>query len=777
MKTAHVLRAGILGVVALGALAIGVVFFSMGRPLGSPIVPTVLRHPPLWGYGQRPLSFEVNQGQTDARVKFLSRGRGYTLFLTPTEAVLILARPAGVADVAAGGIHPHQVGRPGKLNAPAALPTPSGQLSGGARRAEPAVLRMRLAGTNTKARVEGLEELPGKSNYFLGNDPKKWRTKVAHYGKVRYREVYPGVDLVYYGNQRQLEHDFVVAPGVDPGAIRLAFEGGSDAQQPAALEIDRRGDLVVHLADAEMRLQRPVVYQELGGVRQEISGGYVLKGGHEVGFQLGAYDPSKALVIDPVFVYSTYLGGANNDSGHGIAVDSEGNAYITGLTVSRDFPTANALQPAYDGGASDAFVAKLNADGSALVYSTYMGGSQGDEGFGIAVDARGNAYVAGHTFSMDFPTVNALQLRYGGSGDAFVAKLNADGSALVYSTYLGGSENDIGQGIAVDAQSNAYVTGSTSSRDFPTANALQPEYAGGTGDAFVAKLSADGSTLVYSTYLGGTGSEGAHGIALDGEGNTCLIGSTNSTDFPVVNPLQPEYGGGKSDAFVAKLDTSGSTLVYSTYLGGRGSENGWAIAVDADGNAYLTGGTSSPNFPTVNPWQPELRGSDDAFVAKLDPEGSALSYSTYLGGRGGDAGLAVAVDREGNAYVAGQTSSRDFPTVDALQPDYGGGPFDAFLTKLNADGSALVYSTYLGGNSLDAAGGMAVDPQGNAYVAGFTHSNDFPTANPLQPDLAGLGDAFIVKLRPLELGCQAKPRAAAKKRSKLRHNQKRKERR
>ncbi len=724
------------------------------------------------------LSFEANQGQTDAQVKFLSRGRGYTLFLTPAEAVLALARPADVAHGAPDGIYPDQVGSPAQFHVPASLPTASGQVPGGAARAEPAVLRMKLVGAKARPHVEGLKELPGKSNYFLGNDPKKWRRNVPTYAKVKYDSVYPGVDLVYYGNQQQLEHDFVVAPGADPGAIRLGFEGWSGAQQAAPLQIDDRGDLVVHLSHGEMRLQKPIIYQDLAGVRQEVSGGYVLKGDREVGFQLGAYDPRRPLVIDPVFVYSTYLGGSGDDFAEGIAVDAEGNAYVIGSTTSRDFPTANALQPNYGGGSIDAFVAKLNPDGSALVYSTYLGGSGGDQAFGVTVDAEGNAYVTGETDSRDFPTVNALQPEFGGFIDAFVAKLSPDGSALVYSTYLGGSNLDIATSIAVDLDGNAYLTGATISTNFPTANPLQPEFAGGDNDGFVTKLSPDGSALVYSTYLGGSGGDFGQNIALDLEGNAYVTGSTNSTDFPTANPLQPNYGGGDFDAFVAKLSPDGSALVYSTYVGGNGHDTGSAIAVDADGNAYITGATRSLNFPLMNPLQPDYGGGVlDAFVAKLDPTGTALIYSTYLGGSRSDGSIPIAVDREGNAYVAGQTASTDFPTADALQPNYGGGPFDVFLSVLNSDGSALVYSTYLGGSSFETAHAITVDTEGTVYVAGVTSSSNFPTANALQPDSGGFDDAFVAKIAPVDPSCKVNRKLQTTRRRTQRHRHQGKERR
>jgi uncharacterized repeat protein (TIGR01451 family) len=384
-------------------------------------------------------------------------------------------------------------------------------------------------------------------------------------------------------------------------------------------------------------------------------------------------------------VYSTYLGGSSTDLGLGIAVDRSGNAYVTGQTFSTNFPTVNALQPSFGGAPSDAFAAKINASGSALVYSTYLGGGNFDSGQGIAVDRSGNAYVTGYTTSTNFPTAHALQPSSGGGSDAFAAKINASGSALVYSTYLGGSSNDIADGIAVDSAGNAYVTGNTLSTNFPTVNALQPSSGGGF-DAFAAKINASGSALIYSTYLGGSSDDFGFGIAVDRSGNAYVTGRTGSTNFPTVNALQPSSGGG-NDAFAAKISVTGSALVYSTYLGGSGDENGngfAGIAVDSSGNAYVTGGTTSTNFPTVNALEPSFGGGpSDAFAAKINAGGSALVYSTYLGGTSDDYGYGIAVDSSGNAYVTGQTASTNFPTAHALQPSSGGG-FDAFLAKIVA---------------------------------------------------------------------------------------------
>ncbi|MDA2929078.1 SBBP repeat-containing protein [Acidobacteria bacterium AH-259-O06] len=697
-------------------------------------------------YGRIPLHFEANQGQTDPRVKFLSRGRGYTLFLTPTGAVLTLRKPM---KPAAGNKRPALGARIKDEDSKLSLQT--------------ATVRMRLIGANPNPAVKGLEELPGKVNYFIGQDPERWRTGISTYAKVRYEEVYPGVDLIYYGNQAKLEYDFVVAPGADLGVITLRFE--SSINSP--LQLDSQGHLVLTSEGGELRLRKPFIYQESDGRREEIGGEYVLRDSDYVGFEVGAYDRSKALIIDPVLEYSTYLGGSGDDQGWAIAVDAAGSAYVTGWTQSPDFPTANPLQPIFGGGSDDAFVTKLNASGSALVYSTYLGGSRFDEGRGIAVDAAGSAYVTGETFSSDFPTANALQTVYGGSGDAFVAKLDSTGAALVYSTYLGGSSFERGFAIAVDAAGSAYVTGETRSSDFPTANALQPDCNPRSvlcSDVFVTKLNASGSALAYSTYLGGSSYriEKGLGIAVDDTGSAYVTGETGSSDFPTANALQPIFGGGSTDAFVTKLNASGSALVYCTYLGGSGGEAGEGIAVDAAGSAFVIGETSSTDFPIVNAFQPTFGGSiaqvgirGDAFVTKLNASGSALVYSTYLGGSGREEGLGIAVDAAGSAYLTG-TGSLDFPIVDALPEVLGG----AFVTKLDATGSVLVYSTHLGGS----AKGIAVDAAGSAYLTGWTFSTDFPTTPGAFDRTCGtdgncnsdaLGflriDAFIAKIA--ETGC------------------------
>lgn len=697
---------------------------------------------PRAAYGALPLSFELNQGQTNDRVKFLARSAGYLLFLTSTEAVMALDNPAAHTK--------------GKENREARGGIDDGDsVENGARPPRP-IVRMKLIGANPAPRIEGLEQLTTSSNYFAGPDPAKWRTNIFSYRRVRYAEVYPGIDMVYYGDQRQLEYDFVVAPGSNPAVIQMSFAGIAD------FEISRMGDLLLHTAQGDLRQSKPVAYQEANGVKEEVFVSYVANGVGRVGFQLGAYDPTRPLIIDPVLIYSTYLGGSGFDQGYAIAVDPPGSAYVTGKTAAIDFPTtAGAFQTNYGGG--DAFIAKLNPEGTALIYSTYLNGAGGN---GIAVDSAGNAYVTGEAGTLNFPTTpGAFQTPPMGY-DAFVTKLDPAGSALIYSARFGGNLDDFGRGIALDGGGNTYITGWTGCRSttctFPAVNAFQPNYAGGTNDAFVTKIDKSGSVLVYSTYLGGgkfiNGTEDwGEGIAVDSAGSAYVTGYTYAPDFPVtVGAFDTARAG--LDAFITKFTPDGTSLVYSTFLGGAGREQGQGITVDGSGNAYVTGLTESFDSPftSANEGFPVTRGafqttgSYDAFVTKLNPQGSALVYSTYLGGSAGvDRGWAIALDDADNAYVTGDTTSSNFPTTNPIQGAYGGGLSDAFVTKLNATGSRLVYSTFLGGSLFDEGRGIALNGS-EAFVTGDTSSSDFPTANPLQVSNGGgldnHDDAFVVKI-------------------------------
>ncbi|MFQ5612200.1 MAG: SBBP repeat-containing protein [Anaerolineae bacterium] len=678
-------------------------------------------------FADLPLWFVPNAGQAAANVRFQAPGANGALFFTPAEVVLSL---------------PAQSGSP--QNA--------------------AVLRLRFEGANPTPEVIAFDRLPGIVNYLIGDDPAQWRANLPTYAGLTYRQLYPGIDLHYEGAAGALKGTYRVAPGADPGYIRWRYDGATGVRMDEA-----SGDLLIDLpaatdkqasrgAGEQGRIPQspisnpqspiveraPLAWQTIGGQRQPVSVHYAIAADGSIGFALGSYDPAYPLILDPTLDYSTYLGGVSVDHGRDIAVDAAGNAYVTGSTASSNFPTANPFQAA-NAGSSDAFVAKLNPDGSTLLYATYLGGNQADSGAGIAVDAAGNVYVTGQTASSNFPTVNPVQGANRGSDDAFIAKLNPTGSTLLYATYLGGIFDDFGFSIAVDAAGNAYVTGLTASSNFLTVNPLQPAL-DGSSDAFVTKLNPTGSALVYSTYLGGDEVEAGYGIAVDAAGNAYVTGYTHALNFPTVNPLQPTFGG-YWDAFVTKINPAGSALVYSTFLGGWWYDYGYDIAVDPSGNAYVTGFTTSSDFPTVNPLQPVAGGGGrDAFVTKVNSTGSALVYSTYLGGNGTDDGQSIAADTSGNAFVAGVTASSNFPTANPLQSVHGGGLSDAFVAKLNPAGSAFGYATYLGGSGDDLGLGIAVDASGNAYLTGSTASGNFPTANPLQAANAGGNDAFVARI-------------------------------
>jgi len=673
---------------------------------------------------RHPLTFETNRSQGDEAVQFLARGAGYSARFTAGNMELTLS----------DGRH------------------------------QTAVVRLKPLGANHAARL--VADDTRRRTLPNGSDSA---TSATTYGGVRYVDLYPGIDLVYYGRQQRLEYDFVVAAAADPDRIMLAFEG---AERPA---LDAAGTLVVHTAAGVLRQPRPVAYQEIDGNLHSIDTSYLVDRAGRVRFRLGAYDRTRPLVIDPVIDYATYLGGTFDEADEpfegieSVAVDGAGNFYVTGTTQSADFPTTVGADRTLDGG-KDIFVTKFSPAG-AVLYSTYLGSACDDSARDIAVDAAGNAYVTG---------------RYNGGvcyaefAGALVAKLDPAG-ALVYASVLGGSlaDSSVGHAIAVDAAGHAYVAGiaSSASHDFPTTlgayrtgecdNVLRF-----ANDGFVAKLSTDGSTLLYSPVLCGSGDGSPEGIAVDADGNAYVAGTTGSSDFPTVNPFQATRGGGPVGltGFVSKLTPDGSQLAYSTYLGGSGSQAIGSIAVDEQGNAYVTGETESVDFPTTPGVLQEhagnrfcIEGCTDAFVTKLDPSGSALVYSTYLFGELDDAGARIAVDPAGNAYVVGTTNSSYFPIVDAFQAS-NRGLDDVFVAKLDPTGTRLVYSSYLGGSragpsartGVDEGSSLALDPTGNAYVVGYTQSYDFPTTpGAFQPTLgAGIcdvfgtpcGDAFVVKV-------------------------------
>jgi hypothetical protein len=692
---------------------------AAARP--APRIEAVTPHP-VAAYAGLPIRFEPNVGQAPPSIAYLAHGSGYAVAITEQGAVLRLHRNARLR------LHPRRAD------------------------ARPAILAERPLGS--------------VSNYLVGNEPSHWHSNVSNYAAVRYEQIYPGIDWVIYGNPQQLEYDFLVAPHADPRHIELDIEGAR------SLKVDEHGDLLIQVSDRTLRQLKPVIYQTAAdGARHDIDGHYVVAHGH-FAVALGDYDHSRTLIIDPTFVYSTYLGGSGFDEAAAIATDAAGNAYVVGSTSSTDFPTAQPLQSKnLEPGFPTAFIAKFNPAGTALVYATYLGGSGnrrtgnlgfcgagssdnfgtpaaitgngGDGATAIAVDSAGNAYIAGFTSSSDFPTVAPLQANnhaavHEGS-NAFVAKLNAAGNALVYSTYLGGSGSagaaitgDSAAAIAIDATGAAYVTGITMSPDFPTVMPFQSSNleAASRPTGFVAKLNAAGSALVYSSYLGGSGGNAdasvgdcANAIAVDGDGSAYVAGQTSSADFPTVTPFQSvnrSTGLGISDpvgtGFLTKLTASGSALAYSTYLGGSTSDAALAVAVDATDDAYVSGYTFSSDFPTANALQPHNAAGGkgtNAFVAKFNPAGGALIYSTYLGGSTDDQANALALDGAGNAYIAGYTYSNDFPVAEPLQAANNGaahGAENAFISVLNANGSALEFSTYLGGAGAEVALPCPSDP-------------------------------------------------------------------
>jgi uncharacterized repeat protein (TIGR01451 family) len=747
----------------------GVAALRFGRPTGlsghsqaaAPAIsaPTVARSEKRIRaiYNQSPLIFEPNQGQTDPRVKFLARGQGYGLFLTSGEAVL--------------------------------------QLQSAGKNLRASAVRMSLAGGNLAPEVRGENRLPGVSNYFIGNNPSAWHANIPQFARVTYYGVYPGIDLAYYGRQGRLEYDFNVAPGGDPKRVALEFKGAE------RLSLKGTGDLVLSTAGSSVRLHAPLAYQMRGDVREPVESRFVVLAANKVGIEVGVYDPARELVIDPVLTYSTYLGGSGAETLPQVAVDSGFNFYVSGSTASTNFPTTSGALQTTLAGAANVFITKFNSNGSALVYSTYLGGNGTDSSAGIAVDQGFNVYVGGTTSSSNFPTKGGYQSAPLSSGNhVFVSQLDPSGNALLYSTYLSGSGTDTASGLAIDASGDAFVTGTTTSTDFPTTSgAFQtptsvPPLPTADNHFFASEVSTlttnnGTASLLYSTYFGGgnpvNGTATGGGIAVDASGNFYITGGTNflhvgnTDDFPVLNAYQScldqsptipppttpptcSTSVTATDAFVAKFNPkagTGAQLLYSTYLGGSGDDAGTGIAVDAAGNAYLTGSTASTDIilpTTIAPFQPTNRGGTDAFLAKIGNPVSGsnvypVNYMTYYGGSGTDIGLAIAVDSSQEAHLTGSTDSTDLTVTNAVQTTLGGGT-DAFAALLSTTSSTVVgspgvYSSYLGGSGNDRGTGIAVDPNGITYLVGDTNSTNFPTSgSPIQGTLAGSTDAFVTKL-------------------------------
>ena len=731
---------------------------------------------PRWAgaYAKLPLRFEENQGQTAREVRYVSRGSGYELFLTSQQAVIAL-RSNQHSDLSP--LH-----RTASIRAMRKA-NKAGQIT---------ALRMQLEGANPNPDINGMERLPGRVNYFIGNDPKKWHTDVPTFARVKYAEVYPGVDLVFYGNQRRLEYDFIVAPGADPKAIQLKIEGAHK------MRINSHGDLVLSVADGEVELQKPLIYQRMRGERREIAGNYVIDGHQRVRFFVPSYDHSAPLILDPVLNYSTYLGGTADDAGLAIAVDGSGDSFIAGETLSTDFPAGAKggviAAPAVNSGAS--FVAELDPTGANLLYSTYLAGSttnSAEGAFGIAVDPSGMVYVTGVTFAIDFPTTSANAFNPGPlvsntNGTVYLAKLDPTVSgknSLIYSTYIAGTGGDFSNGVAADSAGNAYVGGLTDSTNFPTANPLQSAPSNSSGTGFLTRIDTTkvgAASLVFSTYFGGNGANEATtlgygdevwGVATDSSQHAYIVGATSSTDSPATfitsgtaYQVAPPAGNTSSSVFVSNIDTTAGSLVYSTYLAGSAADQGFAIALGPGNVAYITGVTDSTDFPIIpNPGAFDTTGtaSGKAFVTLVVADGtkagsSSLSYSTYLGGTQGNNGFGIGADASGNAYVTGTTASSNFPlTPGPLQGTLLNSVGDAFVAKLNHGGagtSDLLYATYYGGSgdgtNADQGFAIAIDSANppNAYITGQTFSTDLPilSALPKGGTLQGPSDAYVAKL-------------------------------
>ncbi|WP_309495926.1 SBBP repeat-containing protein [Mechercharimyces sp. CAU 1602] len=567
---------------------------------------------------------------------------------------------------------------------------------------------------------------------------------------VIYKEVWPGIDLIFTGTEEHLKYDVAVQPGACVDQIRFRYEGGTSST------VDEHGDLYVHTSSGVLREGKPISFQWSEGKRQTIPTAFRLFEDGSMGFEVSKYDPAQLLLIDPVVFYSTFLGGSSTDQGSGIAVDTEGNAYVAGITSSTDFPTTTgAFQTTFVGGPSDVFVTKINEAGTSLVYSTFLGGTSGETTLpinGISVDAMRTVFVAGQTLSSDFPTTTgAFQTIFGGLVDGFVTRLNSTGSSLIYSTFLGGSGSDVATDLALNGLGNAYITGITNSTDFPTTSmAFQTVLASAAEDAFVTRLNSAGSALVYSTYLGGSLADRGLGIAVDSENNAYVVGFTESTNFPITTGAFQTVltGGTDSDGFVSKLNALGTSLIYSTYLGGSASDDASGIDLDGANNAYVTGTTSSTDFPTTpNAFQPSIAGSDDAYVTKLNVTGSSLVYSTFLGGSESDNGIKIAVDSFGGAWVTGVTRSTNFPLTSNAFQDSLNGEADAFVTQISYSGQGISFSSYLGGSEGETGFDVAIDRQENAYFTGVTASTDFPvTFQAVQTLFGGQADAFVTKV-------------------------------
>ena len=712
-------------------------------------------------FGRMPLYFIPNKGQVASQVDYYVQGKDKTIYFT-SEGLTYVLNGQGDGEKKAGSWDFRRKSQP--------VEKAESELQNIRRW----VVKLNFMGSNPNVRPLGVEKTEAVISYFKGKQDE-WKIGLPTYSRITYRDLWPGIDLVYFGTMDRLKYEFIVHPGAEPSHIRLAYSGVND------LGLNGEGRLEVSTPVGGFEDDVPYGYQEVDGKRIDVALRYKLeelpiektgalqegasKRSYIYGFEVGEYDRTRPLVLDPaVLIYCGYIGGSGSlqDEGNDIAVDSSGNAYISGVTSSNEasFPVTVGPDLTYNGGDMDAFVAKVNSVGTALLYCGYIGGSDYDWGNGIAVDSSGNAYITGYTSSTEatFPVTVGPGLTYNGglyNGDAFVAKVNSAGTALFYCGYIGGSDDDSGNGIAVDSSGNVYVTGDTESTEATFPVTVGPDLTfNGSTDAFVAKVYSTGATLAYCGYIGGSGSDYGNDIAVDSSGNAYITGETTSTEATLPVTVGPDLTyNGIGDAFVAKVDSMGTSLLYCGYIGGSGSDEGCGIAVDSSGNAYITGyaGSREATFPvTVGPDLTHNGGSWDAFVAKVNSTGAALPYCGYIGGSSNDDyGRDIAVDSSGNAYVTGNTKSTEATFPVTVGPDLTqNGGFDAFVAKVDSAGISLLYCGYIGGSGTDVGFGIAVDSYGNAYITGETTSTEATLPVTVGPDLTYNGgyDAFVAKV-------------------------------
>lgn len=676
-----------------------------------------------------PLAFTENRGQFGDRTLYKAQTGGAAFYFCHNEAVYLFVRDTDIP------IEENYEPYPSRRNSVHRFRRP-------AYKQERSMVRVGFLGASPDVEIIGEGRLPYNNNYFRGNDPDGWHADIPNYSSVMYRNIYPGIDLRYYGNGRSMKYDFIINPGADISCIQIRYQGAD------SLKITPNGDLEAVSSLGRIHENTPFIYQEVDNTRKKVAGGYRLISPGVFGFEIHeTFNASYPLVIDPELVYSTYLGGNRRENGTGVFIDDRGNVYVSGHTCSADFPTENPYDDSYNGGTNggDFFVCKLDPSGESLLYSTYIGGLGEDYEPAIAVDSYGNAYLTGYTISPDFPVVNAYDDSYNLNWDAVVVKLSTGGNSLIYSTYIGGSDADYGYSITVDNWDNVFITGKTVSYDFPVVNPYDDSFNGGRlGDAFITKFSSTGESLIYSTYFGGSDHDCGYDIAVSDMGKAVIGGSTTSDDLPMQNSYDYIFNGG-ADAFIAIFSVAGDILEYSTYFGGSGSDHCLGLDIDPKGIVYITGDCWSPDLPVVNAYQDYLNGALDAFITKLSTTDNSLLFSTYLGGSYWDFAYDLAVDESGNVFVTGCTMSSDFPTVNPFDPSYNGNE-DCWTSIFSSEGYRPIYSTYLGGSGRDWGTRISLNAIGEFCITGYTSSSDFPIINPYDGTYgAGSSDAFVAK--------------------------------